>query len=125
MSAAYREIVQQRNGDEPFTLFLYDAEDSPIDLTGVTFNLQVRPAAGDGGTAIVDATNSIDPAETGIIITDATGGQILITILGEDFAAVDGEFEDVRLAYDLIATKDGIDTALMRGPFILQPGVTV
>lgn len=126
MSAAYVPLVQQRNGAEPFTLFFVGPDDTPINLTGVTLTLQVRRAAGLGGSAITTATNTGDVTITGIVITDATGGQVMITILGTDFSAFDGVMEDVELAYDLRATKSGVPpTIIMRGPFLLQPGVTV
>lgn len=105
----------ERNGSMARTLFLEDSLGNPTDLTGVTFAGQVRRAAGVTGSPIAAFT---------ISITDAVNGQVRISIIGSAFDAVEGVQEVVTLAYDIVATKAGEPTVILRGNFYVYPEVT-
>ena len=115
--AAYLDIEVQRNADYHATWRFRDKiTGEPLNVSSWLFSLQVRPVAGASGPPI--AYGSVD-------ITDALEGKVGVKIRGSDFAAVEGEMEIVRLAYDFIA-KDRTDTKVVdvRGQIILIPGVS-
>lgn len=109
------DLQVERNGSMARTLLFEDSFGVAVDLTGVTFTGQVRRAAGVSGSPIASFTFSV---------IDATGGQLVFSILGSAFDAVEGVQEVVTLAYDMIATKDGDPTVIMRGNFYVYPEVT-
>lgn len=112
--SAYLPLSLQRNGSIGRTLTFTDPAGDPLDLTGATFAMRVKYAAGAG--AVLATAN--------IVITDAEAGEIRFVLLGGAFGAVPGPMEPVELAYDLIATQDGVPVDLLRGPLILLPGVS-
>lgn len=125
MTPASLDIALQRNGDYQETWNLTNGDGTPLDLSSLTLELEVRPA---GGSPILysSAEETGSSTVSGIrIATPATDGDFQVTIRGADFADLDGEQEIVRLAWDLrIIQSNGIRSIYARGAFILEPGVT-
>lgn len=115
MAAVEFNIKLQRNADWRRELAIVDDLGDPLDLTGATFKLEVKYREGDPDPPLATAN---------ITVVDAPGGIIEAHLSGDQFAAVPGANELVNLAYDLIGTQDGDDTALARGYVILTPGVS-
>lgn len=115
MSIPTLDIELPRNADYRREYAIVDDDGAALDLTGAVFDLEVKYRAGDADPPIADAT---------ITVTDAPGGIVEVHLSGDQFAAVPGVNEIVRLAYDWKATQDGDDTILARGAIILTPGVS-
>jgi hypothetical protein len=115
MAAAYRPIDLQRNETYLRDWVFSDLEGNPIDLTGATFEMDVKYAGGDPGAVL---------ASFDIVVADAEGGRITISLDATELAAVPGEMERVTLAYDLLATQNGTPMAIAAGPLNLLPGVS-
>lgn len=79
MSTPLTEIVEGWTGALPFTL---EADDSPIDLTGLTVYIVLKDAR---GTVVKDST-------AGISITGTTAGQV-------EYAPSSSEFASARSPY--------------------------
>lgn len=112
--SAFLPLQLQRNGSLSRTLTFTDPDDVPLDLTGATFVLRVKYAAGTGAVL----------AEATVTVTDPAAGEVRMTLLGSSFGAVPGVMDALELAYDLVATQDGVPVDLLRGPLYLLPGVS-
>jgi len=89
----------------------------PIDLTGYSARMQIRPDY-TSTTVLVELT----PANAGISITAATG-QINLHISAADTAAL--TFTDAPAVYDLELIEPGGDVIrLLKGSVTLSPEVT-
>lgn len=116
MAAGYLAITLERNSTWQKTWTIADNDGVPIDITGWTFEMEVKASAGAPGAALANAN---------ITVTDAPGGELEIVLEGADFAAVAGTQDTVVLAYDLRAIKTGgVPETLVKGPINLEPGVT-
>lgn len=115
MSVAILDIEVPRNGDWRRNFAIVDDAGAPIDLTGAVSELSVKLRAGDPDPFVATAT---------ITPVDLVGGVLEVHLSGDQFAAVPGLSEIVRLAYDFKVTQDGDDNILARGAIILQPGVS-
>ena len=97
-------------------LRLQDRLGAAIDLTGCIVRMQIRQA-------ITDALPLIDLTETNnrAIITDATNGEITLTIEAEDSASLDfvKGFYDVEVEY-----SDGTVDRVLEGKVKLSKEVT-
>jgi hypothetical protein len=114
--AFYLPLTIHRNGAFRRRLaFTEPRTGVPIDLTGATFVLRVRRSAGAPGSPIATAS---------IIVEDAPGGIIEVTLLGSAFSLVEGTQDIVTLAYDLVMTQGGVPRVLAEGPLTLKPGVS-
>lgn len=111
---AYAEIEVQRNAEYSRLWRFTDTAGDPIDITGTTFEMDVKYAAGPGDVL----------ASFVVTIEDATGGEATVAIDGSLFGAVPGDNERVVLAYDLIAVQGDNRMPLARGPLHLLPGVS-
>lgn len=109
------DVEIQRNEDYVRRFAILDDAGAALNLTGATFEWSFKMRAGDPDPVIATAT---------IDVIDAAGGIVEVSFSGSDFAAVDGDWEEVRLAYDWIATQDSITTVLARGYLLLKPGVS-
>lgn len=113
--SAYLPISIHRNGSYAAHWILRDTDGNAIDLTGATFVMKARYAAGAGGGEISSAT---------LLVDDPTGGGLSITWLGSLFSSVPGSMDRVTLAYDLLMTLSGVPQILAFGPLYLFPGVS-
>lgn len=121
MSSSWQmDIDLPRTGSAQFTIFAEDVNGGPVDLTGVDIAMEFRHQSGDAST-IKTAGVEADDNKTGVVVTDAAGGQILITIYGSDFSALDGGYEMVRLSHKVRFTKAGDAPLLIFGQVNLLP----
>lgn len=110
------DIEVPRNGDYSATSQLVDDAGLPIDLTSNSMALDIRRLPGDGGAPVASAVVEIEPG---------TQGYFTETIKGSSLAGVLGQYEVVRLAYDLRRVDNGgLITVERRGIISLVPGVT-
>lgn len=117
-SAWQMDIEVPRSGSAQFTLLLEDVDGGAVDLTGVDIAMEFRDQSGDA-SAISTAGIEVNDDVTGVVVTDATGGQLLCTIYGADFSALDGAYEVVRLSHKIRFTKTGDAPLLIYGQVIL------
>lgn len=110
----YLPLSVQRNARYRREWAFTTADGEPVDLTGATFEMDVKYAADPGEPVLGSAT---------ITIADAVAGRITVDLDGAAIDA-DGAQEVVRLAYDLIAVQGGTRMVLARGPLDLVPGVS-
>lgn len=115
MSIAAFDIEVPRNGDFRRELAALDDAGVAIDLTGAVIELAVKLRAGDPDPPVASAT---------VAPVDLPTGVFEVHLSGDQFDAVPGVNEIVRLAYDLKVTQDGDDNILARGAIILSPGVS-
>jgi hypothetical protein len=105
------DIALQRNEDWSRILTISDAA-GPVDITGWTFLMQVRPR--------LSQTLLITAAEIEII--DAPNGKISIFLAR---LSTGDNLQTVQLPYDLIAIEpDEYQTAFLTGYIILSRGVS-
>lgn len=110
------DIEVPRNGDWRRHFVVLDDESTDrFDITGATIELSVKSRAGDADPPIASATTAI---------VSGPDGHFTVHLSGDQFNAVSGQFEIVRLAYDLKVTQDGDDNILARGAILLTPGVS-
>ena len=119
-SAWQMDIDVPRSGSAQFTILAEDVYGGVVDLTGVDVAMEFRNQSGDA-IAIKTAGIEADDNETGVVVTDASGGQILVTIYGSDFASLDGSYELVRLSHKIRFTKAGDAPLLIYGQINLLP----
>lgn len=106
-------IAVQRNAVTPLGFTIYDVDDNIVDLTEYSIVCVIARAEGESPVATIAATEF-----------EPTLGQFNIVIDGADFSGVDGLTQEVRLAYNILATDNTPDTyVVMRGAIILTPGV--
>lgn len=113
--AAYLPLEVQRNGQESWTFQFLDTEKRPLDLTGATFDMGIRYAAGDNAGRLASAA---------VEMVDAVQGLVGVTINGATLDSLPGRMELVLLAYDLIVIQGGMRMPMLRGPLALTPGVS-
>ena len=93
-----------------------EPDGTPVNLTGYSAKLQVRPKPGDSATALLELTHS-----SGIAI-NAAAGTLLVTITPAQSVALGAG----RFAYDLqITSAGGIVTTLVGGVLLVHPEVTL
>lgn len=109
------DLELQRNASLTQQFVVQDSTGGALDVSGASFSMKVRYAAGDTGTPLATATVTVVNAATGVI-------EIYLT--GSSFSAVTGAHEIVRLAHDLIMTLSGKTLAIARGTLSLVPGVS-
>lgn len=106
----------QWNEDFHEEMLLREDDGTPVDLTNFSVALQVRAAAGAGGSALLTATVT-ELAET---------GYIQVHIAKASIAGVSNGQHVWRGAWDIRLTDSvtGYQSIWARGPFIIEPGVT-
>jgi hypothetical protein len=87
---------------------------TPLDLTGYTGTMTVRPFVGATTTTVVATTAN------GYMVFDATNGRITVTLS----ATVTGAISAGRYAYDLVVTSGVTVTRILEGKFIVTGAVT-
>jgi hypothetical protein len=118
-------ITMQRNGDYQENWRLRDAAGVGIVLTGHVLRIQIKETPDINATALLELTEGVDLAVSGIVITDADEGRFTVTIKGADFDTIGVDTNEMSWAWDFVtAAANGIKTVHGAGEFILQPGVT-
>jgi len=87
---------------------------TPLDLTGYTGTMTVRPFVGATTTTVLATTAN------GYMVFDATNGRITVTLS----ATVTGAISAGRYAYDLVVTSGVTVTRILEGKFIVTGAVT-
>ena len=112
MSAKYNLVCDQA------TTFNFQFQilenNTPLDLTGYTGTMTVRPFVGATTTTVVASTAN------GAMVFDATNGRITVTLS----ATVTGAISAGRYAYDLVVTSGVTVTRILEGKFIVTGAVT-
>ncbi len=112
MSAKYNLVCDQA------TTFNFQFQilenNTPLDLTGYTGTMTVRPFVGATTTTVVATTAN------GYMVFDATNGRITVTLS----ATVTGAISAGRYAYDLVVTSGVTVTRILEGKFIVTGAVT-
>ena len=112
MSAKYNLVCDQA------TTFNFQFQilenNTPLDLTGYTGTMTVRPFVGATTTTVVATTAN------GYMVFDATNGRITVTLS----ATVTGAISAGRYSYDLVITSGVTVTRYLEGKFIVTGAVT-
>lgn len=112
MSAKYNLVCDQA------TTFNFQFQilenNTPLDLTGYTGTMTVRPFVGATTTTVVATTAN------GYMVFDATNGRITVTLS----ATVTGAISAGRYSYDLVITSGVTVTRILEGKFIVTGAVT-
>ena len=112
MSAKYNLVCDQA------TTFNFQFQilenNTPLNLTGYTGTMTVRPFVGATTTTVVASTDN------GYMVFDETNGRITVTLS----ATVTGAISAGRYAYDLVITSGVTVTRILEGKFIVTGAVT-
>jgi len=112
LSAKYNMVCEQAT---TFTVnFTIQTGNTPINLTGYSATMTIRPFVGANTTTLV-LTNG-----NGITL-GGVAGTVAISIS----AATTADFEPSRYAYDFMLNSGSVVTRLLEGKFIVTAGVTV
>ena len=87
---------------------------TPLNLTGYTGTMTVRPFVGASTTTIVASTAN------GRMVLDAALGRVTITIS----SALTGAISAARYSYDLVLDSGTVITRILEGKFIVTGAVT-
>ena len=113
MSAKYNLVCDQAT---TFNFqFSVNNDAVPINLTGYTGTMTVRPFVGASTTTVVASTAN------GAMAIDPTNGRITVTLS----ATVTGAISAGRYSYDLVLTSGVTVTRYLEGKFIVTGAVTV
>jgi len=112
LSAKYNMVCEQAT---TFTVnFTIQTGNTPINLTGYSATMTIRPFVGSNTTTLVLTNGS------GITLGGAAG-----TVAISISAATTADFEPSRYAYDFMLNSGSVVTRLLEGKFIVTAGVTV
>ena len=87
---------------------------TPLNLTGYTGTMTVRPFVGASTTTVVATTAN------GLMAIDASNGRVTVTIS----ATTTGAIAAGRYSYDLVLTSGATVTRYLEGKFIVTGAVT-
>jgi hypothetical protein len=87
---------------------------TPLNLTGYTGTMTVRPFVGASTTTVVATTAN------GLMVFDAANGRVTVTIS----ATTTGAIAAGRYSYDLVLTSGVTVTRYLEGKFIVTGAVT-
>ena len=112
MSAKYNLVCDQA------TTFNFQFQilenNTPLNLTGYTGTMTVRPFVGASTTTVVASTDN------GYMVFDETNGRITVTLS----ATITGAISAGRYSYDLVITSGVTVTRILEGKFIVTGAVT-
>ena len=112
MSAKYNLVCDQA------TTFNFQFQilnnQTPLNLTGYTGTMTVRPFVGASTTTVVASTAN------GLMVFDAGNGRVTVTIS----ATTTGAIAAGRYSYDLVLTSGVTVTRYLEGKFIVTGAVT-
>lgn len=101
--------------DDTLPFAVTDADGDPSNITGVTFTFRVLPNEySDAADKVIEKGNQ-SPL-SGIVITNAAGGLGTIAVTAEDKSAL----EVGTYFYSLHLVQLGVDTTIMRGPYVVS-----
>jgi hypothetical protein len=86
----------------------------PFDVTGYTFEIEVRNGKGNTSPVIVTLVMG-----DGITVTDAVNGKLAISIAPQPQITIKSVYH-----YDLMAIKDGKNKVWLEGTMTFDPGAT-
>jgi hypothetical protein len=89
-------------------------DQTPLNLTGYTGTMTVRPFVGASTTTVVASTAN------GLMVFDAANGRVTVTIS----ATTTGAIAAGRYSYDLVLTSGVTVTRYLEGKFIVTGAVT-
>jgi hypothetical protein len=89
-------------------------DQTPLNLTGYTGTMTVRPFVGASTTTVVATTAN------GLMVFDAANGRVTVTIS----ATTTGAIAAGRYSYDLVLTSGVTVTRYLEGKFIVTGAVT-
>ena len=113
MSAKYNLVCDQATTFN-FQFQIFNNQ-TPLNLTGYTGTMTVRPFVGASTTTVV-ATN-----DNGRITIDGPNGRITVII----DATTTGAISASRYSYDLVVDSGSVVTRILEGKFIVTGAVTV
>jgi hypothetical protein len=87
---------------------------TPLNLTGYTGTMTVRPFVGASTVTTVASTAN------GRMVFDAVNGRVTVTLS----ATITGAIAAGRYAYDLVLSSSGVVTRYLEGSFIVTGAVT-
>jgi hypothetical protein len=87
---------------------------TPLNLTGYTGTMTVRPFVGASTVTTVASTAN------GRMVFDAVNGRVTVTLS----ASITGAIAAGRYAYDLVLSSSGVVTRYLEGNFIVTGAVT-
>jgi hypothetical protein len=90
-------------------------DNTPLNLTGYTGTMTVRPFVGASTTTVVASTAN------GAMVFDAANGRVTVTLS----ATTTGDISAGRYSYDLVLTSGATVTRYLEGKFIVTGAVTV
>lgn len=112
MSAKYNLVCDQA------TTFNFQFQilnnQTPLNLTGYTGTMTVRPFVGASTTTVVATTAN------GLMVFDASNGRVTVTIS----SATTGAIAAGRYSYDLVLDSGATVTRYLEGKFIVTGAVT-
>ena len=112
MSAKYNLVCDQA------TTFNFQFQilnnQTPLNLTGYTGTMTVRPFVGASTTTVVASTAN------GLMVFDSVNGRVTVTIS----ATTTGAIAAGRYSYDLVLTSGATVTRYLEGKFIVTGAVT-
>lgn len=125
MAAGRYSFVVEQGSTKQFEVIYKDSTGTPVDLTGYTAKMQIRPSAGST-TLYATLTSTLQPDGTGLNLHGLDGtkpyssGSIGITIS----AGVTTNFDFNEASYDLELTTGTIVYRLLEGKVKLSKEVT-
>lgn len=112
MSATFNLVLEQAT---TFNFqFQIKNDSTPLNLTGYTGTMTVRPFTGSSTTTLLGTTAN------GYIVFNAAQGRVTVT-----FPSTITNIAAGRYVYDLVLTNGSIVTRYLEGQFTVTPGVTV
>jgi hypothetical protein len=112
LSATFNLVLEQAT---TFNFqFQIKNDSTPLNLTGYTGTMTVRPFTGSSTTTLVGTTAN------GFMVFNAAQGRVTVT-----FPSTITNIAAGRYVYDLVLTNGSIVTRYLEGQFTVTPGVTV
>lgn len=110
------DIRIANNCDWSAEITLYDEDDALRDLTGATFEMDIRAKADD-----VAAIATLTTANGGVAVTETPDDGVVILMVTEAVAAA---IAVGTYVHDMIMTIDGEEERIWYGRFKVEQGVT-
>ncbi|HMN38632.1 MAG TPA: hypothetical protein PKD49_13110 [Hyphomicrobium sp.] len=113
MTALFKvDFEVANNEDFRYAFAICDEHDTPVDLTGATFHMDIETRLGDNVLVL--------NIENGRIAVDPSIGRIDLSVPAQDMAALPANFHQ----HDMLMRLHGQTTRLWAGNFSIVQGVT-